>query len=575
MEDVSPRAPWARVNFSSLAKIACFGATFAPSLLLPLGSGKNGVPERRLHALPYISGDLTCTNSGTITTSGTDGIDAPATQGNATTTNSGTVNSSGNVVGIRTLTDTGNATATNTGTVNVSGNGPTGILTEVTNTGNATTNNQGSVINTGGGSGIQTTANLGNATTNNSGTVSVSGAILAVTNPLVIAASSPSFFFGSNVGILTSANAGNATTNNSGPVNVNGTSNNIGIFTTTGFGGTGIQFGASPALPSGPTTATTNNSGNVNVSGNFSTGILTAAGFSSPAISADALTAPVGGNTATTNNSGNINVTGIGSIGIETTTQIVNTTVPATLFGIAFGGGNATTTNSGNIAVDGTVNTALSTLPEGVIASGSPGGAIGILTVASFGNATTVNSGNVNVTGFSSTGILTTTNTGNATTINSGNITVVGTANGPAGVCVSNCGGFNVGISTSTLNGNVTVINSGKISVTGPNNVGISMSASGTSTLVDTGTISAPGGIAIQFTNPIDPATLTLSQGAFTIGVINLIGAGDTVNVNAGNLNLTFNTLAGVNVTAPCRLSFRAIASSRSIRPDLASPTAP
>ncbi len=78
---------------------------------------------------PYTTGDLTCTNSGTITAGGVDGIDAPAISGNATTTNSGTVNATGNVFGIRTTTDIGNATTTNTGAVNVNGNGATGILT--------------------------------------------------------------------------------------------------------------------------------------------------------------------------------------------------------------------------------------------------------------------------------------------------------------------------------------------------------------------------------------------------------------------------------------------------------------
>ena len=462
--------PFARRSLSSLARTVRFGAALVPALLLPLAAASAFplTPSAGCTPSPYSSGDLTCINAGTITTSGADGLDAPAISGNATTINSGTVNSTGDVFGIRTITTLGDATTTNSGTVNVSGGPATGILTQGT---------------------------------------------------------------------------GNATTNNSGAVNVSGTGNNIGINTSTGFAPV-IEFGASLSAPSGPGTATTNNSGNVNVSGNFSTGILTAAGAASPGAFPAGI-ALAGGSTATTNNSGNVNIVGLGSVGIETTTQVFFTG-PATIFSTV--GGNATTTNTGNVSVNGTVDTNPSPPTQpGVVAFGV-GGTFGILTAASFGNATTTNSGNVNVTGFSSTGISTTTNNGNATTINSGNITVVGTVGGTLQVCVNNCGGSNIGIATTTFNGNVTVINSGKISVTGPNNVGISMFASGTSTLVDSGTISAPGGIAILFANPTDPATLTLTQSSFTIGVINLIGAGDTVNVNAVNLNLTFNTLAGVNV---------------------------
>ncbi|HWX05530.1 MAG TPA: autotransporter outer membrane beta-barrel domain-containing protein [Bradyrhizobium sp.] len=219
------------------------------------------------------------------------------------------------------------------------------------------------------------------------------------------------------------------------------------------------------------------------------------------------------------------------------------TTAPATASLIPFTG-DASTTNSGSVSVNGTVNTN----PATGVSFGFGGGATGIATLASFGNATTVNSGSVSVSGFNSTGILTSTFTGTATTINTGTVNVVGTANSFPQVCVGSCGS-NVGIATNAINGNVTVINTGTVSVTGPNNVGISMSASGTSTFINSGTISAPGGIAIQFANPLDPATLTLQPGTFIIGIVNMIGPGDTVNVNARNLNLTFNTLTGVTVT--------------------------
>ncbi len=493
-----------RSSFSSLAKIARFGAALLPALLLPLAAATATpfplTPSPGCVPSPYTSGDLTCTNTGTITSSGVDGIDAPANHGNATTVNSGTVNTGGAPFGILTSTDIGNATTTNSGTVNINGSSATGILTQVTGTGNATTNNYG--------------------------TVNVTTLLQAGSNP-----GFGSFFFSSNFGIQTSTVTGNATTNNDGTVNVSGPGNNFGIFTTTNFGFV-TQFGASIAVATSPSPATTNNSGSVNVSGDFSTGIFTATDFGP----------------ATTNNRGNVNVAGIGSVGIYTTTSITGT-APATVFGTAVGGGDAATINSGNVTVDGTLITSPFALPsEGAVAFSASGSNTGILTIAGFGNATTVNSGRVSVTGFDNIGIWTTTNTGNATTINSGTISVVGTDVGVPSVCNGSCGS-SIGIQTNAFNGNVTVINSGTVSVSGPNNIGILLSSSGSSLLVNSGTISAPGGIAVQFANPLDPATLTLLPGSFIVGAINMIGAGDTVNVNAGNQNLTFNTLAGVTVT--------------------------
>ena len=473
-----------RSYFLSLAKIARFSAAFVPALLLPFAAATGLplpiTPSAGCIPVPYTMGDLTCTNTGTVTTSGADGIDAPATNGNATTTNSGTVNTSGSVFGIRTTTDFGDATTTNSGAVNISGNSATGILTQVF---------------------------IGNATTNNYGTVSVAGI---------------GFSFGSNAGIVTSTFRGNTTTNNYGTVNVSGLIHSAGIVTTTGFGMPAIAPGSGTTVTGGATTATTNNFGNLSVSGIGSTGIFTSTGFGN---------LPPG-------------------TGIFTTAGGVGT-APAPVSGIAFSGADATTTNYGTVSVNGTVNIAPVTLPsKGVPAFGIGGSATGISTLASFGNATTVNNGNVSVTGFSTTGILTTTNFGTATTVNSGTVSVVGTVNnGPPTVSSQIVGGTNFGIKTSAFNGNATVINSGTVSVSGPHNVGISIFAPGASVLINSGTISAPGGIAIQFGNPFDPDTVTLLPGSYIVGAINLIGVNDTVNVNAGSQNLTFNTLAGATVT--------------------------
>ncbi len=187
-------------------------------------------------------------------------------------------------------------------------------------------------------------------------------------------------------------------------------------------------------------------------------------------------------------------------------------------------------------------------LSRGRHRSESPFGTTGIRTAASVGDASTVNNGTVSVIGFNSTGISTSTGTGNATTTNKGTVTVVGTLDNIPTVCIGGCGS-SIGITTSATSGNATLINSGTISVSGPNSVGVSMVASGTSLVVNSGTISAPSGVAIQFVNPIDPDILTLLPGSFIVGAINLIGVDDTVNVNAGNQNLTFNTLAGATIT--------------------------
>ena len=332
---------------------------------------------------------------------------------------------------------------------------------------------------------------------------------------------------GSNFGIMTSTGTGNATTNNYGTVTVNGTSDNVGIFTATNFGFS-TQF-AGNTLPAS-FAATSNNYGNVSVRGDFSFGILTSSGAA-----------------ATTNNYHSVSVVGIDSVGIYTTAATV-ATAPLIAAGLPLGT-NATTTNYGTVSVDGTVITEPFTSPSQGVSFGIGGGNTGIYTASSFGNATTINSGIVSVTGLYSTGIVTSTNIGTATTINTGIVNVVVAGSGLVpGVCDGACGS-GTGIWTNSTTGNAVVINSGTISVSGPNSIGVLLTASGTSLLVNSGTISAPGGIAVQFANPLDPDTLTLQPGSFIIGAINLIGVGDTVNVNAGNQNLTFNTLAGATIS--------------------------
>jgi outer membrane autotransporter protein len=64
--------------------------------------------------------------------------------------------------------------------------------------------------------------------------------------------------------------------------------------------------------------------------------------------------------------------------------------------------------------------------------------------------------------------------------------------------------------------------------------------------LINAGSLVAPGGRAIV-TN-FSGVTVTLLPGSFMVGAIIFTGAGNTLNVNTGNQNLTLFTLAGVTV---------------------------
>lgn len=393
----------------------------------------------------------------------------------------------------------GSLSCSNAGTVNVTAATSSGITTVTTGTGSATSTNTGNIVTSGANdTGITTQTSNGNATSINSGNITATGA--------------------SSTGILTNAIAGpgDATANNSG--NVTLTQGGFGIRTLTDSG-----------------TATTTNSGNVSVSGAGSSCYLQ---------------------------------TGLGAcgvflgnnIGIYTATGTVPADTP--LGTAAVTSADATTNNAGNVVVVGTTLA----VTESGLGFPSFSGTTGISTVVNnVGNATTTNTGVVSVTGPNATGISTRTYTGNATTTNTGIVNVVGTGvnlgNGSLGQNGSSASvgslqisGVNAsGIVTSAIVGNATVFNSGIVTVSN-GGTGITIGSSANSLLVNSGVISAPDGVAVQFiVSAADPATLTLQQGSFIVGAINMIGAGDSVNVNAVNQNLTFNTLTGVNIagTAP------------------------
>ena len=323
-----------------------------------------------------------------------------------------------------------------------------------------------------------------------------------------------------NTGILTQQfGDGNAASTNSGT--------NSGGITTQAFGNgsatstnSGTNSGGITTQAFGNGDATTTNSGS-NSGGIF-------------------IQAFGNGNALATNsgsNSGGIFVQAFGDGNATTTNSGINSGSISTL---AFGVGNATTTNSatnsGGITTQ-TFDTGNATTTN----SGTNNGSIITQTFA-IGNATTINSGtnngDINTQTF---GI------GDATTVNSGTNSgdiITQTFGVGSNAAMINTGTNNGAISTHAIGGgsNAAMINSGTV-----NGRVELFTTSGTSSLINSGTIRNSSGVAIQFAG--GPDTLTLLPGSFIIGAINLVGVDDTVNVRVGNQNLTFNTLAGATVT--------------------------
>ncbi|MFK4991162.1 hypothetical protein, partial [Klebsiella pneumoniae] len=75
---------------------------------------------------------------------------------------------------------------------------------------------------------------------------------------------------------------------------------------------------------------------------------------------------------------------------------------------------------------------------------------------------------------------------------------------------------------------------------------GVGIQVFGSANVTNAGIISGSTA-AMEFFNNAD--TLTVLPGSRIIGSITLGGGGDTVNFRGGNHNLTFDTLAGANVT--------------------------
>jgi hypothetical protein len=220
-------------------------------------------------------------------------------------------------------------------------------------------------------------------------------------------------------------------------------------------------------------------------------------------------------------------------------------------------GGNSTTTNSGtdngNIFTQANGAGGNSTTTN----SGTNTGNIFTQTNGAGGNSTTTNSGTNNG------GIFTQANGAGATatTTNSGtnsNGGIFTQASGGGNAITNNSGTNNGFILNQAFAGGNAIINN-----SGTNNGSVELTAfgGGTSTLANSGRIINFAGLAIQFVG--GPDTLTLLPGSFIVGGIQLVGTADTVNVRAGNQNLTFVSLAGATVTGtvPFAVSGNRIAS--------------
>ena len=229
--------------------------------------------------------------------------------------------------------------------------------------------------------------------------------------------------------------------------------------------------------------------------------------------------------------------------------------------------GDGTIINSGSVtaaAGGGSIVSGLTVTGNGSISSpgnvtASAGSGSIVTGVALNGNGS-VSTGNVTVTAGTGS-IITGVTLGGTGSVTSNNVTV---SAGDGSIVT----GIGSGTGTITVTGNVTatagngaivnavtlgqgsIINSGSITATG--GIGSLITAvtlnGANSSLINSGAIRAfgPNAVALSLTGNSD--TLTLLPGSFIIGKINLGGTNDTINMLAGNQNLTFNTLTGTTV---------------------------
>jgi hypothetical protein len=327
------------------------------------------------------------------------------------------------------------------------------------------------------------------ATVNNSGTISGSIAAIFADSGSAVVTNSGTVSGGSTAAI---GALGNISLTNSGSV--------------TGAYGVWANGGTATVTNSGTITATTQ--GAIYATGNVS--VTNSGTLSSYQYAVESLSGGI-----TLNNSGTIsNQFGYAAFAPGT----VNVTNSGSIFGAVASGTELYLTNTGTIAsIEGAIGASdAHVINSGTIATTYAGVGVG------FGTATVVNTGTITASSSLGAGV----SSGNAVNVtNSGLI-----SGGADGVLAQ--GGLG-------LDWNSTITNSGTIS---GGQYGIFTYSS--LTLTNSGTIS--GGTAALQLFRYD--NITLLPGSRIIGAINL-GFQDTININATNQNLTFNSLATATIT--------------------------